>query len=172
MDLILDLFVVELSWFELFFRGTVIYWAIFLMFRLGGRRNIGSLGFADIVVVLLVAESMGDALSGGSKTLTAGLLVAATIIFWSILIDRLCFFSPLASKIFEPSKLCLVEDGQMNIKNMRREYVTRGELMEQLRLQGIAAVGQVKRAYLEQNGEISVIKYDGDSQDGLCTYLD
>ena len=171
-SMIVDLFVLELSLLELFCRGTIIYWTIYLLFRLGGRRNIGSLGFADIVVVLLVAEGVGDALSGGTKTLTGGLAVAATIVFWSIFIDRLCFFFPLASKILEPSKLCLVENGEMNMKNMRREYVTRAELMEQLRLQSIASLGQVKRAYLEQNGEISIIKHDDDPEEGISTYTD
>ena len=172
MAFMVDLFVLELSLFELFCRGTIIYWAIFLLFRLGGRRNIGSLGFADILVVLLVAEGVGDALTGGTQTLIGGLAVAATIIFWSLFIDRICFFFPKIGKVLEPSQLCLVKDGQIDLKNMRREYVTRAELMEQLRLQGIAAIGQVKRAYLEQNGEISVLRYDEDSHEGLRTYSD
>lgn len=76
------------------------------------------------------------------------------------------------SKVFEPSKLCLVKDGEIHLLNMRREYVTRGELMEQLRLHGIASLKQVQRAYLENNGEISVIKYDGDCGEGTLTYSD
>lgn len=172
MDLATALFSLELSLLQAFLRGTLVYWAIFVLFRLGGRRNIGSLGFADIVVLLLVAEAVGDALSGGDGSLTAGVLVAATIIFWSIFIDRLCFFFPLASRMFEPSKLCLIKDGQMDLRNMRREYVTRNELMEQLRLQSIASLEQVKRAYLENNGEISVIKYDDDGGEQTLTYQD
>lgn len=170
MDTALDLFSLELSVLEVFLRGTLIYWTIFLLFRLGGRRNVGSLGFADIIVLLLVAEAVGDALSGGDTSLTAGLAVAAIVVFWSIFIDRLCFFVPPARKLFEPDKLCLISDGQMNLKNMRREYVTRAELMEQLRLHGIASLDQVKRAYLENNGEISVIKYEEDCDKGALTY--
>lgn len=172
MTWVADLFSLELSLLELFLRGTLIYWTIFFLFRLAGRRNLGSLGFADIVVLLLVSEAAGDALSGGDNSLAGGLLVAAVIIFWSVFIDRLCFFVPRLSRVFEPSKLCLVRDGTMDLRNMRREYVTRGELMEQLRLHGIASLRQVKRAYLENNGEISVIRYDDDCEEGTLTYTD
>lgn len=172
MALMIDLFSMELSLLEVFLRGTLIYWTIYVLFRLGGRRNVGSLGFTDIIVVLLVAEAVGDGLGGGDESILGGLAVAATIIFWSIFIDRLCFFFPAAIKVFEPSKLCLVTNGEMNLKNMRREYVTRDELMEQLRLHSIASLEQVKRAYLENNGEISVIKYDEDCDKGTLTYTD
>src|SRR5690606_31601203 len=92
MTLLTELFSMELGLMEAFTRGTLVYWALYLLFRMGGRRNIGSLGFADIVVVILVSEAVGDALSGGSHTLTDGLAVAATIIFWPYLVDRLCYF--------------------------------------------------------------------------------
>ncbi len=160
MTLLTDLFSMELSLVEAFTRGTIVYWTLYLLFRLGGRRNIGSIGFADIVVVILVSEAVGDALSGGSNTLTDGLLFAATNIFWPYLIDRLCYFFPKLDDLMAPSKLCLVRDGKIELRNMRREFVTKAELMEQLRIHQVASVDQVKRAYLESNGEISVISYE------------
>jgi uncharacterized membrane protein YcaP (DUF421 family) len=172
MVLAMDLFFPELAILEIFLRGTVVYWAIFLFFRLGGRRNIGSLGFADIVVLLLVAEAVGDSLGGGDESITGGLGVAAVIVCWSFAIDRLCYFYPLASKVLEPSKLCLIENGKMDLKNMRAEYVTRAELMEQLRLQGVSSLEQISRAYLEKNGELSIIKRDEECKQGTPTYLD
>jgi uncharacterized membrane protein YcaP (DUF421 family) len=61
------------------------------------------------------------------------------------------------SRLAEPPPVCLVENGQLLLRNLRREYVTRAELMEQLRLHGIDSLREVKLAYLEANGEISVI---------------
>jgi uncharacterized membrane protein YcaP (DUF421 family) len=172
MTSLTDLFSMDLGLVEAFARGTVVYWVLYLLFRLGGRRNIGSLGFADIVVVILVSEAVGDALSGGSHTLTDGLMVAATIIFWPYLVDRLCYFFPKLDAVMAPSKLCLVQDGKIELRNMRREFVTKAELMEQLRIHGVASVGQVKRAYLESNGEISVVSYEDFGDKGESTFSD
>lgn len=172
MTLLSQLFAMELDLMESVIRGTIIYWAIYLLFRVGGRRNIGSLGFADIVVVILVSEAISNALSGGSESLTDGLLIAATIVFWSCLVDRLCYFFPRLDTVLSPSQLCLIKDGKMDLRNMRREFVTRTELLEQLRIQGIASIAAVKRAYLEANGEISVISCEEPENQGDRTYSD
>lgn len=172
MTLLTELFSMELGLMEAFTRGTLVYWALYLLFRMGGRRNIGSLGFADIVVVILVSEAVGDALSGGSHTLTDGLVVAATIIFWPYLVDRLCYFFPKLDAVMAPSKLCLIQEGKMELRNMRREFVTKAELMEQLRIHGVSSIGQVKYAHLESNGEISVISYEDFENKGQNTVSD
>lgn len=163
MSMLIDVFQMQQTLGEAFLRSTAIYWCIYLLFRLGGRRNIGSLGFADIVVVILVSEAVGNGLSGPSDTVTDGLIVAAGIVLWSALVDRLGFFFPIVNRVLEPNRLLLMKDGAMQLNNMRREYVTRAELMEQLRMNGIEELTQVKRAYLEANGEMSVIKRDSES---------
>ena len=158
MTMLSEVFQMQQTFGEAFLRSTAIYWGIYLLFRFGGRRNIGSLGFADIVVVMLVSEAVGDGLSGSSDTVTDGLIVAAGIVLWSFLVDRLGYFFPAVSHVLSPDQLLLVKDGILQLKNMRREYVTRAELLEQLRINGIDELTQVKRAFLEANGEISVIK--------------
>ena len=163
MSVISDVFQMQQTLSEAFLRSTAIYWCIYLLFRLGGRRNIGSLGFADIVVVILVSEAVGNGLSGPSDTVTDGLIVAAGIVLWSFLVDRLGYFFPVVSRVLEPNRLLLIKNGVLQLNNMRREYVTRAELMEQLRINGVQELAQVKRAYLESNGEISVIKADEDA---------
>ncbi|WP_081724496.1 DUF421 domain-containing protein [Advenella kashmirensis] len=160
MSLLFDVFEMQQTLGEAFLRSTAIYWCIYLLFRLGGRRNIGSLGFADIVVVILVSEAVGNGLSGPSDTVTDGLVVAAGIVLWSALVDRLGYFFPVVNQILEPHRLLLIKNGVLQLNNMRREYVTRTELMEQLRISGIEELSEVKRAYLESNGEMSVIKED------------
>lgn len=164
MSMLSDVFQMQQSVGEAFLRSTAIYWCIYLLFRLGGRRNIGSLGFADIVVVILVSEAVGNGLSGPSNTVTDGLMVAAGIVLWSFLVDRLGYFFPIVSRILEPDRLLLIKDGALQLHNMRREYVTRTELMEQLRLNGVSELAQVRRAYLESNGEMSVIKAHDDGK--------
>ncbi|MGH8811859.1 MAG: DUF421 domain-containing protein, partial [Advenella sp.] len=149
MSMLSDVFQMQQTFGEAFLRSTAIYWGIYLLFRFGGRRNIGSLGFADIVVVMLVSEAVGNGLSGSSDTVTDGLIVAAGIVLWSFLVDRLGYFFPAVSRVLSPDQLLLVKDGILQLKNMRREYVTRAELLEQLRIHGIDELMHVKRAFLE-----------------------
>jgi len=62
------------------------------------------------------------------------------------------------AKIFlEPSRVLLIKDGRINYQGMRREHFTRGELTEQLRIQGAENIAEVKRMYIEPNGQVSVI---------------
>lgn len=168
MSMLSDVFIMQQTLGEAFLRSTAVYWCIYLLFRLGGRRNIGSLGFADIVVVMLVSEAVGNGLSGPSNTVSDGLIVAAGIVFWSFLVDRLCYFVPVLNRLLAPNQLLLIKDGTLQLRNMRREYVTRAELMEQLRINGIDQLGQVRRAYLESNGEISVIRAEHDGRSVSC----
>lgn len=156
-----DLLRFDASLTELLLRGTLVYWALFALFRVAGRRNIGGLGFADLVVVMLVASAVGDSLGGGATTLLDGTVVAATVVFWSVALDRASYFIPALGRLVEPPPVCLVENGRILLRNLRREYVTRDELMEQLRLNGIASLQEVKIAFLESNGEISVIARQG-----------
>ncbi len=161
---VLDLFRPEAGAVEMLIRGTVIYWFLFALLRLSGRRDIGSLGVADLLVLVLVADAAGDAMSGGSTSLLDGMVVVATIVGWSVVVDRLGYHSPRFRRWFEPRRVLLVKDGRIVAAGMRQEHLTRSELMEQLRLQGIAALGEIRRAYLEANGEFSIIRMDASTQ--------
>lgn len=160
-----DIFGLELGIIEMMLRGTAVYWTILILIRLAGRREIGSLGTADLLVLLLVADAAGDALSGGSPSVTDGLVVVATIIFWSVALDRAAYYSPFIHRLLEPERVCLVRNGRVLRSGLRSEHIGRGELMEQLRLQGIESLSDVKRAYMEANGQFSVIRMGEDPPD-------
>jgi len=138
-------------------RATIVYWSIFLMFRIAGRRHISEMGFADLIVIMIVAESVGDSLGGGEETIFDGVIVAATVVAWSVTTDRLCFWFPAISRFIEPTRICLVKNGQVQRRNMRREFITDDELQEQLHRNGLMAITDVNMAYLEPNGEITVV---------------
>lgn len=154
-----DIFGLEAGVVEMILRGTVVYWTVLILLRLAGRREIGSLGTADLLVLVLVADAAGDALSGGSPSVSDGIVVVTTIVVWSVLLDRAAYYSPLVHRLLEPDRVCLIKDGRILKSGLRSEHIGRGELMEQLRLQGIESITEVKRAYLEATGQFSVIKF-------------
>ena len=160
-----EIFALQAGVGEMMLRGTTIYWVLFLLLRISGRRDLGSLGTADLLVLVLVADAAGNAMSGDSSSLGDGIIVVTTIVGWSFVLDRLTYRIPFLRRLLEPSRVCLVRDGRIDVGGLRREHVSRGELMEQLRLKGIATLGMVHRAYIESNGEFSVIRAD-DTQSG------
>src|SRR5690606_21015810 len=125
--------------------------------RVAGRRDIGSLTVADMMVLLLVADAIGDAMSAGSQSLADGLTVAAVLVGWPFVVDRLQYYIPGLARLLEPRRVCLIRDGQLLLNHMRNACISRGELFAQLRLKGVANVREVHRAYLEAHGDISVI---------------
>lgn len=146
--------------FEIFLRGSVMYWFLFLMFRFVIRRDVGSVGLADILILVIVADASQNAMAGESTSVTDGIVLVATLIAWNILLDWLAWRFPLFRHFAEPSSLPLVSQGRMLLRNMRQELITEDELWTHLRQQGIERLDQVKIAYLESDGSFSVIRSD------------
>ena len=143
---------------ELIVRGTVMYWFILLVLRMAGRRDVGSLGVADMLVLVLIADAAQNGMAGQYQSITDGAILVAVIVGWVALIDRLTYFLPWLGRLLESDKVCLVRDGQMLRRSMRREYITPEELMSELRQHGVDKLSDIRRAYIEPDGNISVLK--------------
>jgi uncharacterized membrane protein YcaP (DUF421 family) len=147
---------------EMFFRGTVIYLGLFLILRLVLKRESGTVGITDLLVVVLLADAAQNAMAGDYKSISDGILLVSTIVFWAYLLNWLGFrFRPI-QRLVHPPALPLINDGKMLKNNMRKEFITEDELQGMLREQGIEDLQQVKRAFMEGNGKISVITQEQD----------
>jgi len=151
-------FLFQLSPWELIIRGTSIYWFLFLLFRFVLRRDAGSMGLADILLVVLIADAAQNGMSGEYKSVSEALVLVGTIAFWNYAIDWLSFRFPAFARFAEPRVVALVRHGRVLSANLRREMITMEELKSQLRENGVEEVREVKHAFLESDGHISVIK--------------
>lgn len=151
---------------ELLIRGTLMYWFLFLMFRFALRRDAGSIGIADILLLVLVADASQNAMAGGYEGVGEGMLLVATIAGWSALMDWAGFRFPLLRKLVEPPSVVLVRHGKLVARNLRRELITVPELMSRLRENGIEKLAEVKYARIESDGDISVIRVQPGAGDG------
>jgi uncharacterized membrane protein YcaP (DUF421 family) len=145
---------------EIFLRGTIVYLALFLMLRVVLKREAGTVGITDLLVVVLLADAAQNAMADDYKSISDGLVLVATIVFWAYALNWLGYRFPAIQRMVHPPPLLLVENGQMLPRNMRKEFITGDELLSMLRQQGIEDVGHVKRAYMEGDGKISVISAD------------
>lgn len=145
-------------WAELVARGSAIYWFIFVVFRIILRRDIGSIGMADVLVVVLIADAAQNGMDGGYESVGDGLILISTLVFWNVLIDWLSYrFQPLR-RLLQPRPLKLIDNGRLLRRSMRREFVSEEDLKSRIRAAGVERFDQVKAAYMESDGEISVIR--------------
>ena len=153
-----ELFGLSVSPVELMVRGSAIYWFLVIVFRVVLRRDTGSVGIADILLLVIIADAAQNAMAGEYRSITDGLILVSTIIGWNVLIDWLSYKSPAIRRLFEPRPLPLIRDGRILRRNLAKEYIAESELMSKLRANGVEAVKEVKAAYMESDGEITVIK--------------
>jgi uncharacterized membrane protein YcaP (DUF421 family) len=159
-----DLFRIHVSIPELILRGTLVYWLLFLIFRFILRRDVGAVGIADILLLVIVADAAQNAMAGGYDTFAEGAILVLTIVGWNWLLDMLSYRFTIVRRFASPGRLTLIQRGVPQRRNLRREYITLDELHEKLREQGIEKLTDVKVAYLEGDGQISVVRNspDGD----------
>lgn len=153
-----DLFRVNVPVLELLLRGTLVYWLLFLIFRFILRRDVGGVGLADILLLVIVADAAQNAMAGGYDTVSEGAILVLTIVGWNWLLDFLAFRFAFMRKFVMPRRLSLVVNGRVQGQNLSREFITREELEAKLREQGISDLAQVRVAYLEGDGHVSVIR--------------
>lgn len=155
------LFTPEHSVFEMVVRGTLIYLALFIIMRLFGRRQSGSLSTADLLVVVLIADAAQNGLAHEYKSVTEGVALVVTIVAWDMAIDWASFRFPALRPVLSPPALPLIKNGVLQRRNMRKEMVTEDELLSLLRQEGVESPSAVKLAQLEVDGKISVLKRKG-----------
>ena len=161
MDELLSLFGRDFPVWHMVVRGTVVYWFLLLVFRFVLRRDIGSMGVADLLFVVLVADASSNAMQGEYKSINDGLVLLGTLIAWNFVLDWLSYrFEPI-SRLLEPLPAVLVRHAQLNQRALRREMISTDELMGKLRQQGVESLRQVRIARLEADGQLSVFRRDG-----------
>jgi uncharacterized membrane protein YcaP (DUF421 family) len=143
---------------ELVIRGTAMYLFLFLLFRVVVRRRVGAVGMADILVLVIIADAAQNGMSGEYRSITEGAILIATIITWNVLLDWATYKSSRLQKILEPPPLLLIDNGRVLRRNLRVEFVSEDELRSKLREHGVTDYAQVAKAYMEGDGEVSVIK--------------
>lgn len=153
-----ELFGISLSPAEIVLRGTTMYWFLFFIFRFVVRRDVGAVGIADVLIIVIVADAAQNGMAGQSESITDSMLLVSTLIGWNVLLDWLSFTFPVVRRFAEPPPLPLVRNGEMLKRNMRKELITEEELWSKLRQAGVNSLDEVERAYMEADGEISVIK--------------
>ena len=152
------MFSANLSIWEYIGRAALVYFAIMLLVRISGKRTVGEFTPFDLVVVFLIGESTQGALTGGDESVVGALVVSATLIALNYAIGFATARSKLIDKLVEGEAVLLMRDGKTLSDALRRNNIPDSDLDEALRQEGIADRAEVRRAFLETDGTISIIK--------------
>jgi uncharacterized membrane protein YcaP (DUF421 family) len=153
-----SIFALSVSPWEMIIRGSVMYWFLFVLFRVVIRRRVGAVGIGDILLLVIIADAAQNAMSGEYRSATDGMILVATIVGWNVFTDWLSYrFRPL-ERLLEPPPLPLVREGRILYRNLRIEFISEAELRAKLREHGVGDPAEVKVAYMESDGAVSVIR--------------
>ncbi|MEW6373777.1 MAG: YetF domain-containing protein [Pseudomonadota bacterium] len=153
-----DLFAVETPVLELVVRGTILYFTILVLMRFMPRRTGGELATMDLIFLLLIAEAASNAF-GEYTSVSEGLVLVVVLMGWNFIINAASYRFRFVEKLVSSPPIQVIRDGRMLRRNMRREFLTEEELMSSLRQQSIASVDEVKAAYIEGEGALTVVRF-------------
>ena len=148
---------------DLFIRGIVVYLGLFALLRIIGKKHVGELSPFDLVVLLVISETVDGSLIGDDHSLTGGLISAATLVVVVQLVGYFTWRFKTVEKFVDGLPRILVRHGHVCDDTLNREQVTRSELLESLRREGHSSLTNVRFAVLETDGSITIASRARDS---------
>src|ERR1700747_2475322 len=141
-------------------RTTVIYAVVLAGVRLSGKREVGHMTPFDLTLLLLISNSVQNAMTGPDTSLLGGVVAASTLLLLNYLIADVSGANRHFRKVIQGQPSLLVHDGKVIESHMAKEHVSMDELERALREHGISSCHDVALAVLEVDGSISCLKYD------------
>jgi uncharacterized membrane protein YcaP (DUF421 family) len=138
-------------------RTVAVYLALLIGLRLAGKREIGQMAVFDLVVLLLIANAVQNAMVGPDTSLVGGILAAVTLLLVNAVVSRFLLRWPRLRRWVEGTPTLLVLHGKVIPAHLRREGVDEEVLLAALREHGMAEIGEVEMAVLEIDGSISIV---------------
>ena len=141
-------------------RTTVIYIVVLIGVRLSGKREVGQMTPFDLTLLLLLSNSVQNAMTGPDTSLLGGVIAPSTLLLLNYLIADVSGANRRFRRFIQGQPSLLVHDGQIIESHMAKEHVSMDELERALREHGIASYHDVALAVLEVDGSISCLKYE------------
>jgi uncharacterized membrane protein YcaP (DUF421 family) len=138
-------------------RTAVIYVVLIAGLRIAGKREVGQLSIFDLIVLLVIADAVQNAMVGQNSTLAGGIVAAITLLTLDKLLNVVTGRVPRVRKLLEGEPQELIRDGVILEDALRKEGIDDDDLAAALRRQGVLDPSEVRLAVLETGGSISVV---------------
>jgi uncharacterized membrane protein YcaP (DUF421 family) len=144
-------------------RTAIIYLALLLGFRLAGKRELGQMTPFDLVVILLIANAVQNAMVGPDTSVLGGLIAASVLLAGNYALASARERVPWLRRAVEGHPTLLIRNGEFIAGNLHREGLEEDEVLMAMREHGVEALDDVQSAVLETDGSISVVPKSGDA---------
>ncbi len=145
---------------EIALRCTLVYFLVIIGIRLSGKREVGQMTPFDLTLLLLLSNSVQNAMTGPDTSLAGGAVAASTLLLLNFLIGRFSGTNRAFRKFVQGKPTLLIHNGEVIVDHMRRERVSMDELKRAMREHNIQDVSDVALAVLEVDGTISCLRYE------------
>jgi uncharacterized membrane protein YcaP (DUF421 family) len=152
-----DLVVPGVSPAEKIIRPVIIYLFLVALLRVGGRRELAQMNAFDLVVLLMLANSVQNAIIGDDNSLLGGIISGTTLILLNLGVNWYLYRHPGLDRRIEGEPTLLVKDGRLLRRNLKHELITEQELLSMVHRQGVDSFGACSEVILETSGVITVI---------------
>jgi uncharacterized membrane protein YcaP (DUF421 family) len=146
---------------DLVIRATVIFFFIFLITRVAGKRELSSMEPFDLILLVVLGDLVQQGVTQNDYSVTGSIIVMSTITVLSVLLSYANFRLRFLRSALEGEPVVLVENGRMIDRNLRRERITVEDIEAEGRQQQVSSIDDMRWAVLETNGRISIIPASG-----------
>lgn len=148
---------------DIVLRATAMFAFLYVLIRLLGKRELGQMTPFELVLLIVMGDLIQQGVTHNDFSLTGGLLAICTFAFWALVLSWTTYLFPKAKDLLEGAPRVIVRDGKLIVENMRRDRLTRDEILSEMRLAGIGRLSDVAWAILEPQGKISFIAKDDEA---------
>jgi uncharacterized membrane protein YcaP (DUF421 family) len=143
---------------DIVLRASVMFFALYLLVRVMGKRELAQMTPFELIVLVVFGDLIQQGVTHNDFSLTGAILAISTMGFWALAMSWATFISPKAAAILDGEPRVIVRHGEVVRENLRRDRLTRSEILSEMRLAGIARLSDVAWAILEPQGKMSFIK--------------
>ena len=141
-------------------RTGAVYLIVLVGVRLTGKREVGQMTPFDLTLLLLLSNSVQNAMTGPDTSLAGGAVAATVLLTLNYLVAEVSGVNRRFRRMVQGSPTLLIHDGQLLLDHLRREHLTVDEVMRALREHGIGSIEEVALGVLEVDGSLSFLKSD------------
>jgi uncharacterized membrane protein YcaP (DUF421 family) len=146
-------------------RALACYLLLLVVVRLSGKRGLAQVTIFDLILLLLISQTVGQALIGDDSSVTTAVVITITLVVVNRVNDAAAHRWADISHVLEDAPLVLIEHGHVHDDRLASMKIRLDDVLETARLdQGLERLEQIKHAVLERSGAISIIPADGDER--------
>ncbi|MEN9697764.1 MAG: hypothetical protein RLZ56_1185 [Bacteroidota bacterium] len=145
---------------EIILRTLAVYVFMIVAIRIFGKKELAQLSVIDLVFILLISNSVQNAMVGPDTSLDGGLIAAGALFLANFTLKQILYRNTKINKLLQGEPILLIYDGEANIENCKKAEITIEELEAAVREHGARDIQKVDLAVLEVDGNISVVSQD------------